>query len=323
MSFVRSISQSLESNDCYGQAMFAAIMTFYVYTILAIFNTIYAPTQPVYLIAPVMAGVGVSHLNYITSIKHRNSIYWATIIFMAISISAFTLVAYIYALFLFVTFVLCAAAFIYTMPRARRSYRPAIVFSFIIAFMSTSFDGVGSLYVAYNRVATIFLGGLLGFVALQLAPLDPYYQMWRKALALYLLESQKRVNAMLYNTTFVNDLVHEHALKLKHSLCCLEKDPLHSNYMECFDYFYRAVFGIVYAQHQQDLYPARRIRFEKLNTSLTVMVSSIRNKVAIPEDILIDLSNIEASVTDPANKNIWKSFTNAIVAWNKICNIKI
>ena len=171
----------IQTYDPYGNGRLSVYVTLYVFIILSagnVFNLNFSQVQTFFFAIPPISAIGAAHANNISSFKQRNSTYIAFLVFVSIGVFGFTLTEYSKYVILVFSFLFYLSLMTITAYPEFSAYRALIPPVFVLSFLTILLGGVGQFYVALNRVITIGMAGIVGYIALQLIPSIHYKQVW-------------------------------------------------------------------------------------------------------------------------------------------------
>ncbi|MFN7094859.1 MAG: hypothetical protein ACK4M7_05805, partial [Burkholderiales bacterium] len=263
-----------------------------------------------------------AYANNITSLAQRDKVYWMFICFVMIVVFSYTLLGYLKYGVLIITFSICSMFYLVTLPMHLRVYRSAIGITFVLAFLTMHLEGAGQLYLAFNRLITLLFAAVIGWVAINLIPLTPYSWMFKKALLLYLQEVQRRLEALMYNQSYIADLVHEHVVKMKSSLGCLTKDNNYLIYTNCYNQFLKIGFGVIYLQSLGPQPETKRELMLQLQLIIGQVIALMQTNTPIAEEKLAKIAVILAQDKTAPEQQLWQDLSLALKSWNELCFIQ-
>lgn len=311
----------ISNYDLYGNGRLSVYVSLYVFTILCagnIFNINFSQIQAFFFAVPPISAIGVAHANNISSFKQRNSTYVAFLVFLGIGVFGFTLTEYSKYVILLFSFFLYLSLMIITSHPEFAAYRALIPPVFVVSFLTILLGGVGQFYVALNRVVTISVAGIIGYIALHLIPAIHYQRIWynSSSVVLFRITEQLRLIALEESDTIT--FHGECVSRMNNSLGFTHKSKNEAIFKECSGKIQQFYFAIAYLYNSKSLHVNDSYIVE-LHYVLAEILPFFKQHKKIPTKHKVYISQHLKEIKQNDTQTLWQLLALIINDWNKLC----
>ncbi len=312
----------LNSIDPYGNGRLSVHASLYIFIILALTNIFIlniSRSLEFFLVIPIISASGAAHTNLISSLKERDVTYKVFLIFLAIGIFGFTITEKYttYGLLIFSFFYYILLMIITSLP-GYLNYRGIIPPVFVISFLTILLGGAGEYYVAINRLLTLAIGGLIGYISLYLIPSYYYQRIWLNSAAIVLSRISNQLN-LIINANAHEIVFHgECVARMGKNLGFTQKSTENDEFIYCNNLILELYFGIGFIYNSRSLYSDNPF-FAEFNTTLINMLPYFRQRLPIPLEYQQLISLRYQSHEVGSGKNLYHILSLIIASWGKLC----
>jgi hypothetical protein len=307
--------------DLYGNGRLSVYVSLYVFIILCagnIFNINLSQIQAFFFAVPPISAIGAAHANNISSFKQRNSTYLAFLVFLAIGVFGFTLTEYSKYVILVFSFLLYLSLMIVTSYPEFAPYRALIPSVFVISFLTILLGGVGQFYVALNRVITISVAGIIGYIALHLIPAIHYQRIWYNSSFVVLSRITEQLKLIALEQSDTITFHGECVSRMNNNLGFTHKSKNEVMFKECSSKIQQFYFAIAYLYNSKSLHVNDNYIVE-LHSILTKLLPFFKQHKVIPIKFQVYISEHLKEINQSDTQTMWQLLALIINDWNVLC----
>ncbi|RTL11988.1 MAG: hypothetical protein EKK54_04865 [Neisseriaceae bacterium] len=315
------VLNSIENYDLYGNGRLSVYVSLYVYVILCagnIFNINFDQVQAFFFAIPPISAIGVAHANNIASFKQRNGTYVAFLVFLSIGVFGFTLTEYSKYVILLFSFFLYLSLMIVTSYPAFASYRALIPPVFVISFLTILLGGVGQFYVAINRVITISVSGVIGYLAMHLIPATYYQRIWYHSSFVVLSRIAQQLKLIALEQSDVITFHGECVNRMNNSLGFTSQAKNETLFKKCSDKIQQFYFAIAYLYNSRNILGNNNYIID-LYATLAELQPNFNQHKAIPQQFNLYITGQIEKIKHNEIQSLWKLLALIINDWNVLC----